>query len=148
MCCDCHLRAEFLVFGCRYESKVLSALEHAKDWVFLDLKLRNWKWVNFSVCVRDSTRLASIRTLIEARHGRITNFALYRASLLPSQENQLITDYNETLADIGVLGGAKEDRRTAVRRLGILLSCPLSCSSTRSSGMRPATALMRVLLRV
>eukprot|EP00462_Mataza_sp_D1_P002892 CAMPEP_0175098672 /NCGR_PEP_ID=MMETSP0086_2-20121207/5995_1 /TAXON_ID=136419 /ORGANISM="Unknown Unknown, Strain D1" /LENGTH=173 /DNA_ID=CAMNT_0016372365 /DNA_START=14 /DNA_END=535 /DNA_ORIENTATION=+ len=88
-----------------HEAKLLAQLENKTDWVYVDVKLVTWNYVDFTVCVRTQTPLNSIARMIEEKHGRISELKLYRSP--PDEKN--ILDPDLTLAEMGIHGGAKED---------------------------------------
>eukprot|EP00455_Lapot_gusevi_P045409 TRINITY_DN5803_c0_g3_i2.p1 TRINITY_DN5803_c0_g3~~TRINITY_DN5803_c0_g3_i2.p1 ORF type:complete len:155 (+),score=23.58 TRINITY_DN5803_c0_g3_i2:67-531(+) len=75
------------------------------DWVKLEIKLLNWKFMNFDVLVRTNTPVRQIASMIEARHGRIRDLRLFTSP--PSLKNE-ITDTSITLSDIGIKGGPRD----------------------------------------
>ena len=119
-----------------------------KDWVYVDVKLVNWSFANFTICVRTCTPLSTIAQKIKEKHGRIAELKLYR---FPAHEKYELTDMDATLEDLGVAGGAKtdEERTTILYKFRPGLNGPLllkepelmlpgdSTESRRTPGERP-----------
>jgi hypothetical protein len=90
------------------ELNLLKSMQTKTDFVNVDLKLMDWKFADFSVLVRTSTKLSSIKRKIEERHGHIDDdgFELYRA---PPHKKNILLNMDLSLEEIGIVGGAKED---------------------------------------
>jgi hypothetical protein len=88
--------------------ELLASIENKVDWVHLEVKLINWEFANFDVCLRQGTPISTIMRKIAEKHGRIDDLKLYRS---PPDEKSVFTDEDLTLtlADHGFLGGPKED---------------------------------------
>jgi hypothetical protein len=68
-------------------------------------QLLNWKYLNFTMRVRTTTRLFTIKRKLEERHGRICDLVVCKDSFCEKNE---MNDDMMTLEDYGVEGCAKE----------------------------------------
>ncbi|CAM9187274.1 unnamed protein product [Discosporangium mesarthrocarpum] len=75
------------------------------NWVTLDLKLLNWKYLDFKYCVRTKTHVFTIKKMLMERHGRITDLVLCKGSFTEANE---LSDEMLTLEDYGVQGAPKD----------------------------------------
>jgi hypothetical protein len=93
------------------EKRLLEKLKEKSDWVFVELKLLNWSYANFTLLIRTGTTLAQIARKIEEKHGRIHSLALFRSP--PHKKNEL-TDFSFSLDKIGITGGTVDEAQRAV----------------------------------
>jgi hypothetical protein len=75
------------------------------DFVNVDIRMLNWRFMNFSVVLRATTTLKQIATMIEARHGKVADLRLFSSP--PSLQSE-ITNLALRLEDLGYKGSAPE----------------------------------------
>mmetsp|Transcript_25483 Transcript_25483/g.59038 ORF Transcript_25483/g.59038 Transcript_25483/m.59038 type:complete len:199 (+) Transcript_25483:208-804(+) len=106
-------------------------------WVHLQVKLVTWEHLNFSVVVRNSTRLYSIVDKVRDRHGgSIGDIILYRHQVHPQN---ILLDLGKTLDDVGFEGGSREDPKDEVIWYDYQAhssDCPLLLSSPRGASRK------------
>jgi len=71
------------------------------NWVIIDFKLLNWKYMNFSQKFRDTTHIFTIKKLLCERHGRIEDLRICVNSFSESTE---IKDEMLSLKECGIKG--------------------------------------------
>ena len=84
--------------------------EHA-DFVNAEIKMLNWKYMDFKIVLRSTTTLKQIATMIEARHGKMADLRMFTSP--PSLKSE-ITNLGMRLADLGYKGGAREHPENCV----------------------------------
>ena len=71
------------------------------NWVLLEFKLLNWKYMNFSQKFRETTHVFTVKKLLCERHGRIEDL---RICLNSFSETTEIKDEMLTLKECGLKG--------------------------------------------
>lgn len=72
-----------------------------ENWVNIDFKLLNWKFMNFQMKFKESTHIFSIKKILQNRHGRMDDLKLCFHAF---QEANEIHDEMLTLLDYGLKG--------------------------------------------
>jgi hypothetical protein len=75
------------------------------NYVWVNLKLTDWEYADFTVCVRASSTISVIRRHILDRHGHAPRLQIFRP---PVNKKNEIMDFSLTLENIGIMGGPKE----------------------------------------
>uniref|UniRef100_A0A7S0Z5G1 Uncharacterized protein n=1 Tax=Hemiselmis tepida TaxID=464990 RepID=A0A7S0Z5G1_9CRYP len=106
-------------------------------WVNLQVKLVTWEHLNFTVVVRNSTRLYSIVDKVRDRHGgSIKDVILYRHQVHPQN---ILQELGKTLDDVGFEGGSRSDPKDEVIWYDYQAhssDCPLLLSSPRGASRK------------
>ncbi|CAM9269728.1 unnamed protein product [Chrysoparadoxa australica] len=76
-----------------------------EEWVELDFKLLNWRYMNFTERVRTSTLLFTIRKLLMHRHGLIRDLVICKGSF--TEANEMVNEM-KSLKDYGIRGACKD----------------------------------------
>lgn len=71
------------------------------NWMIVDFKLINWKFMNFRVKLREDTRIFTIKNILRERHGQMEDLKICFKSFAESNE---VHDDTLTLLDLGFKG--------------------------------------------
>ena len=83
------------------EEKAPPPMMSLDNFVMLDFKLLNWKYMNFTQKFRDTTHIFTIKKLLKERHGRIEDL---KVCLNAFSEPNEIKDEMLTLKECGCKG--------------------------------------------
>lgn len=72
-----------------------------ENWVRIDFKLLNWKFMNFTMKLKEDTYIFTIKRILQERHGKIEDLKLCFHSFIEANE---IRDEMLTLKDCGLKG--------------------------------------------
>ncbi len=72
-----------------------------ENWVNIDFKLLNWKFMNFSMKFKENTRIFSLKKILQHRHGRMDELKLCFNAFTEGNE---IHDEMLTLLECGLRG--------------------------------------------
>ena len=95
----------------RQELALLRQAQEAQDYVWLELKLVDFSFADFTICVRSNTPLWTIRRHVQERHAHTPKLQFFRA---PVHKKNEILDFSLTLENLGIIGGPKEAKMTGV----------------------------------
>ncbi|CAM9533547.1 unnamed protein product, partial [Choristocarpus tenellus] len=83
----------------------LALMPDNERWVTLDLKLLNWKYLDFKHRVKTSTHIFTVKKMLMERHGRVTDLVLCKGAFTEANE---LSDEMLTLEGYGVRGAHKD----------------------------------------
>ncbi|CAM9502411.1 unnamed protein product [Hapterophycus canaliculatus] len=72
-----------------------------EEWVTLDLKLLNWKFLDFKHRARTTTHIFTIKNLLLQHHGRVADLILCKGAFTEANE---LSDEMRTLKGYGIKG--------------------------------------------
>lgn len=93
------------------EKHLMEQMQFKSNFIFLEVKLINWQYANFTMCVRTSSAVSTIARRIHEHHGSTRHLQLFRN---PPHKNNEINDFTQSLADLGFVGGRKEDGKDGI----------------------------------
>ncbi|CAM9357795.1 unnamed protein product, partial [Pylaiella littoralis] len=80
------------------------AMPSDEEWITLDLKLLNWKFLDFKHRARTSTHIFTIKNLLLEHHGRVDDLILCKGAFTEANELQ---DEMQTLKGYGIKGAPR-----------------------------------------
>ncbi|CAM9623931.1 unnamed protein product, partial [Ectocarpus sp. 12 AP-2014] len=80
------------------------AMPSDEEWVTLDLKLLNWKFLDFKHRVRTTTHIFTIKNLLLEHHGRVADLIVCKGAFTEANE---LKDEMHTLKGYGIKGAPR-----------------------------------------
>ncbi|CAN0123726.1 unnamed protein product, partial [Scytosiphon promiscuus] len=85
-------------------SEPLLVMPSDEEWVTLDLKLLNWKFLDFKHRARTTTHIFTIKNLLLEHHGRVADLILCKGAFTEANE---LNDEMQTLRGYGITGAPR-----------------------------------------
>ncbi|KAG5179847.1 hypothetical protein JKP88DRAFT_158093 [Tribonema minus] len=82
-----------------------------EEWVTLDMKLLNWRYMNHKQAVRTSTHVFTIRRLLAERHGNVKDLVICHTAFTQANE---MADEMKTLAEYSIKGKRKDEEPLSI----------------------------------
>lgn len=81
-------------------------MSNEEEWVTLDLKLLNWRYMNHRKTVRTSAHVFTLKQLLRERHGIMTQLVICHSSF--TEANEMVNEM-QTLAQYGIKGRRSDE---------------------------------------